>query len=376
HTAQEVFHVIFALLGREYHFGGAELLLELLLRDPLGRDGDVIHFALELPARHHHNRALVAADQARDVLAVRHRGTQHERVALREFGDQVEGVRHLALVLEDVDAARGHDLVRELRLAPADVERRDDVIEQVGRNAARVVPVLAEAEETVCVVRALRRRTEPHVPVNVIVALPLRAGVLSNRPVPFALDRIAVVRPLAHQQLSDHAVLDRLAGLPPLIARSRLRADLDDTVGSFGGLVKTLRLLDRFGHRLFAVDILARLHRLNRNRRMPVVGGRDDHDVNVLARDHFAVIEGGELGLALLFGLVQALAVNVADGDDLGRAGAGPDLHRPAHHGAAAPADADATDVDPVIRAEDAPGRKHLLALALCKGRSRSVFGE
>ena len=49
---------------------------------------------------HHDDGALVAADQARDVLRVRHGGTQHQRVALGVFRHQVEGVRHFALVLE------------------------------------------------------------------------------------------------------------------------------------------------------------------------------------------------------------------------------------------------------------------------------------
>ena len=53
----------------------------------------------------------LAADQAGDVLRVRHRRGQHHRVALRILGHQVERVRHFALVLEDIDAAAGHDLV-------------------------------------------------------------------------------------------------------------------------------------------------------------------------------------------------------------------------------------------------------------------------
>ena len=64
-----------------------------------GRDGDVLDSALELPARHHHDRSLVAADQARDVLAVGHRRAEHQRVAFREFGDQVESVGDFATVL-------------------------------------------------------------------------------------------------------------------------------------------------------------------------------------------------------------------------------------------------------------------------------------
>ena len=69
----------------------------------------------------------------------------------------MESVRYFAIrfgrifrqVLEDVDAAAGGNLVRELRLAPTDVHRRGHVEEQIGRDTARVIPILAETEETV-----------------------------------------------------------------------------------------------------------------------------------------------------------------------------------------------------------------------------------
>ena len=61
---------------------------------------------LELAVIHHDDGSLVAADEAGDVLRVGHRGAQHDGVSLGVVADQVEGVGHLALVLEDVDCRR------------------------------------------------------------------------------------------------------------------------------------------------------------------------------------------------------------------------------------------------------------------------------
>src|SRR5262245_19840158 len=162
-----------------------------------------------------------------------------------------------------------------------------------------------------------------------------------------------MIRPLAHYQLTDHPVLDGLAGLPPLVTGGRLRADLDDAVCGLGRLVKPLGLLDGASHGLFAINVLAGLHRLDGDRRVPMVGRGDDHGVDVLAGDHLAVIERGQFGLAGLFGLVQSFAVNVANGDYLRGARVFTDFHRPPHHAGASPAEADAADVDAVVRAQN-----------------------
>src|SRR5947209_20060936 len=99
------------------------------------------------------------------MLRVGHRGTEYKAMALREFRHQVVGVRDFALIFEDVNPAASHHLVRELRLAPADLQRRDNMVEQVGRNTAGVVPVFAETEEPVRVPGPFWRRSEPRLPV-------------------------------------------------------------------------------------------------------------------------------------------------------------------------------------------------------------------
>ena len=49
--------------------------------------------------------------------------------------NQVERIGNLAFILELIDATARDNLGRELRLAPADIHRRDHMEEQIGRNA-------------------------------------------------------------------------------------------------------------------------------------------------------------------------------------------------------------------------------------------------
>src|ERR1039458_4393861 len=87
----------------------------------------------------------------------------------RVIGYQHESVRDLALIFEDIDAARARDARRELRLAPADLQRRHHVVEKIGRDAAGIIPVLAETEESIGIVGPLGRWPQPHFPVDVIL---------------------------------------------------------------------------------------------------------------------------------------------------------------------------------------------------------------
>src|SRR5262249_11810438 len=61
----------------------------------------------------------------------------------------------------------------------------------------------------------------------------------------------------------------------------------------------------------------------------------------------------GNLGLAEILGPVQPFAVNVAYGDHLRRLGIFADLHHPPHVAGTAPAEADAADVDAIVRAQN-----------------------
>src|SRR5947209_4354795 len=88
----------------------------------------------------------------------------------RIFPDEMEGIRHFALIMKLVDSAARDHLRRKLRLTPADVHGRDYVVEKIRRDAARVVPVFAEAEVAVGIPCMRRRGAKPHLPVNIVLA--------------------------------------------------------------------------------------------------------------------------------------------------------------------------------------------------------------
>ena len=64
-------------------------------------------------------------------------------------------------------------------------------------------------------------------------------------------------------------------------------------------------LVDGVGHRLFAVDVLAGLHGVDRHLGVPVVGGGDQDDVDILAIEELPVVLGDAV---LVFALVVQAA--------------------------------------------------------------------
>ena len=95
------------------------------------------------------------------------------------------------------------------------------------------------------------------------------------------------------------------------------------------------------------IDIFARVHGVDGDLRVPVVGGADDHGVDVRAREHFAVVAAGEYLISpALFRARQPAFVDVRGGYDLdailGERGDGV-------FGAHA-ARADQRNLDPVVR--------------------------
>src|SRR5215475_15534444 len=144
----------------------------------------------------------------------------------RIIGDQIERIRNLTLVLEYVSAAAGHHAIWKLSFTPANVQGCHHVVEQIGRDAARVIPILAESEKTIRVIRSLWSVSKPHLPINKIFSFCFWAGSSVDFPIPFTADRVSVVGALAHKQLADHSILDCLSRFPPLIRACRLRTYL------------------------------------------------------------------------------------------------------------------------------------------------------
>src|SRR3954447_1708754 len=71
-------------------------------------------------------------------------------------------------------------------------------------------------------------------------------------------------------------------------------------------------------HRLLAIHVLARLHGVNGGLLVPMVGGTDDHGVDVFAGQDLAVVASGENIVAPeFFAARQAAVVAVRGGDQL-----------------------------------------------------------
>src|ERR1041384_4915326 len=115
---------------------------------------------------------------------------------------QIESVRNLAFVFEDVSPAASHYSVWKLRLAPANVQGRHHVIKQIGRDSTGVIPVLSESEKSIGVICPFRRVSEPRLPINEIFAFAIGSRLRIDPPIPLAAGRVSLIRALAHQQLA------------------------------------------------------------------------------------------------------------------------------------------------------------------------------
>ena len=105
--------------------------------------------------------------------------------------------------------------------------------------------------------------------------------------------------------------------------------------------------------RLLHVDVGARLDRLQERQGVPVVGGRDEHQVEVLLREHLPVVAVRARCLLrdlaardLLGGVGEHRAVDVAERHHLDRR----DLDQPEQVGLAIPAGADEADPERGVR--------------------------
>ena len=147
------------------------------------------------------------------------------------------GVGHFAILLH-VDAAVGGYAQRKLRSEDRQ-ERHQAVIEQIGRDAAGVIPIFAEAEIAVGAEGAFGRRAEEAFPVDVFGRAFGIDGV-----VPFAVIAVARVGSLAEQDLAEQSLLDDFARFEGLRLGGVLAADLHHATVRLDVLGEDLGLLD------------------------------------------------------------------------------------------------------------------------------------
>ena len=185
--------------GRRLSAAGAPfgLAARAQLRERLGIDESLVALDDE--------SSFVPVDGLAVVLAhpgVGHR-TGHFDVEVRVLDDGGVGVRDLAILMH-VDAARGADADGELGAHRVE-DRAEAVEEQIGGNAARVVPIFPEAKVSVGVEGALGRGAEPALPVDVFGCA---FGV--NVIVPLAEQRVARGSGLCAQKFANLARRDQL----------------------------------------------------------------------------------------------------------------------------------------------------------------------
>jgi hypothetical protein len=149
-----------------------------------------------------------------------------------------------------------------------------------------------------------------------------------------------------------------------MVHRRVLAADLEHAAAGLDGVGDLFRLLDRVGHRLLEINVLAVLERGHRLRVVPVIWRGDDDDVHIRARADLAVIvvdrllvDARRVACALL-----ALVPDVVDRDRLNVAAFFASLHDAADMRVHAAAATDEADIDAIVGAEDAAlrRRRHL----------------
>ena len=223
-------------------------------------------------------------------------------------------VRRLAVVDVTEAPAQTDDPGRQLVLADdpaADVDVVDAVVAEV--------PVAGRPEPVPIVMQVLahqrghRRRAAPEV---VIDRLGHRLGAVDLADaLPQPVDEAAHEPHLAEVALVD--VVDRLAESR---IRAALRSRLHDALVLAGRLDHLPALPDVVADRLLDVDILARLAGPHGDERVPVVGRRRGHHIDVLIFEQLAAVHVrvhllAPLGEFLPLPFEEAL-IRIADGDD------------------------------------------------------------
>src|ERR1022692_4826719 len=236
HAVEEVVHMlVVALVAKAGHddFRLAPLLDELLTIGLLGDDLRVIELPVlgSFPFVAQEHGGLGAAQHGDGPDFVHLRRFHRDRILARIIGGIHEGIGNLAAVVVDPQAAHAGHACGVL-IAERHVEGRHDVIVQIGGDAARVVPVFAETEEAIGIERARRRRADPLLPVDIVIACALRTGLRIDVPIPVALRIVAAVSALRGHHLAEHAALDHLAHLVPARPGGALHADLHDALAS------------------------------------------------------------------------------------------------------------------------------------------------
>ena len=97
-----------------------------------------------------------------------------------------------------------------------------------------------------------------------------------------------------------------------------LASDLDDAIVRAGGFDHLRTIGIQMDHRLLAIHIFARLHRIHRDLLVPMVGGSDDDGVNVFALQDLGVVTSGKNIVAPeFFAVLKPAVITIGHGNKL-----------------------------------------------------------
>src|SRR5213082_3581441 len=236
----------------------------------------------------------------------------HAKVAVVE--ERVEGIGDLAPIPPEQDSAAGDHASWHFS-AHQKVDGGNEVDEKVGGDAARIVPILAIAEDALGTVGHFGGRAEPFRPIEIDAFL----QVERNGIVPCARGAVAIV---SGGNLGDFAELagsDDLAGLLVLVGRDPLAASLDDALVAPRRFNYFGAVFNLMGHGLFDVDVFAGAERVEHDGQVPIIGRGDDDGVNVFAVEQLFVLSevGVDFAVGALLGAREVALVTIADLDQV-----------------------------------------------------------
>ncbi len=189
------------------------------------------------------------------------------------------------------------------------------VIAPVGDDASGVLvppPPAATVDEVRALktVLVLRRLALVHVPIQ------LGRNRLHRERAPFG--RPEGKRHGDFLQLSDAAVAHQFNRGLKLLLTALLGADLHDAAGLLDDAAEDFAFIDGERDRLFGIHVFAGLARRHVNDGVPVVRGRIEDDVDVLAIQYLAIVAiGVRLAAESFFGLGRVFLVHIAHSHDV-----------------------------------------------------------
>ena len=244
-----------------------------------------------------------------------------------------------------------HDRARRL-VVHEEVDEIDAVTHPLVGDAAREFPVETELEVQLRIERAVRLRHEPRFPVRILFAefLHLRAAAPPRA--------VVVPHDLVLAHVAEGGTAQDLAGGQLIGFAAVLRAHLHDEATLPDGVARGFHVLQHVPHRLFAIGVFPSLDRRFQQQRVRVLRRRNQHGIDILEGEQLPGMlhrmrRAAVLACGARRGSLAIVLPEIADRDGLD---AVLPLEPRGHHLqlAAAVADADMAESDPIVGAGDA----------------------